>query len=158
MLDEMERMVFEILNNDNSGHGMDHILRVKDLSLRFAKAEDANREIVEIASLLHDVDDYKIVGIENAKSLTHAKRILNKVNVSEDIQIQILNIIQNMSYSKSLKGIRPTTLEGKIVSDADMCDALGAHGIIRSIVYAVSDKGNGIIFDNNIYPNMDITA
>ena len=41
MLDEMERMVFEILNNDNSGHGMDHILRVKDLSLRFAKAEDA---------------------------------------------------------------------------------------------------------------------
>lgn len=34
----------------------------------------------------------------------------------------------------------------------------GANGIIRAIVYAVSDLGNGKIFDRNILPNMDITS
>ncbi len=43
------------------------------------------------------------------------------------------------------------------MSDADMCDAIGAHGIIRSIVYAVSSKGSGVIFDENTYPNVNIT-
>ena len=158
MLNEIKDLVFELLSNDNSGHGIDHIIRVYELSLRFADIENANKEIIGIASLLHDVDDYKIVGIENADNLVNAKRIMNKVNINAEIQIKVLDIIKNMGYSKSLRGIRPTTLEGKIVSDADMCDAIGSSGIIRSVVYAVSNKGSGIIFDKNVYPNINITA
>ena len=158
MIEEIKKLVYEILENDNSGHGMDHIIRVYNLSLKFAELEQANQEIVAIASLLHDVDDYKIVGIENANKLNNAKNIMNSVNLDYEKQNKVLDIIQNMGYSKSLKGIRPTTIEGKIVSDADMCDATGATGIIRSIVYAVSSKGNGIIFDKKIFPNINITA
>jgi hypothetical protein len=38
-----------------------------------------------------------------------------------------------------------------------MLEAMGANGIIRSIMFAMSDKGNGIIFDKNMYPNVNIT-
>ena len=158
MLDDIKNSVFKLLNKDDSGHGCDHVIRVYELAINFAKKEGANVYIVGLASLLHDVDDYKIVGKEQASKLTNAKNIMSKYNVSIDIQKLVLNIIKNMGYSNVLKGIRPQSLEGMIVSDADMCDAIGASGIIRSIMYAVSSKGNGVIFDRNIWPNVNITA
>jgi uncharacterized protein len=83
--------------------------------------------------------------------------ILNELNVDNNKQNYIIDIIKSMGYSNYLKGIRPKTLEGQIVSDADMCDAIGSSGIVRSIVYATSSKGNGIIFDRDVYPNVNIT-
>ena len=83
---------------------------------------------------------------------------MNKSNIASNVQEEVLKIIKTMGYSNYLKGIRPNSLEGKIVSDADMCDAIGATGIIRSVVYAVSHKGNGVIFNKNVLPKVDITA
>lgn len=157
IIEQTKIMVFQLLENDTSGHNIDHIERVYNLALKFSKTEKANIEIISLAALLHDVDDYKIVGKENAEKLTNAKKIMSELKINKDIQLQVLNIIKTMGYSNYLKDIRPITLEGKIVSDADMCDAIGANGIIRSIVYAVSSKGNGIIFDKNIFPNVNIT-
>ena len=34
--------VYQLISDDKSGHGMDHIDRVLNLSLRFAKKEKAN--------------------------------------------------------------------------------------------------------------------
>lgn len=158
MIEEVRSLVFELMNDNNNGHGNDHIKRVNRLALNFSKKEGANEIIVSLASLLHDVDDYKIVGIDKSLEQINAREIMKKVNLNENIQKEVLNIISNMGYSKLLKGIRPTTLEGKIVSDADMCDAIGASGIIRSIVYAVSSKGNGRIFDKEVYPNVNISS
>ena len=158
MLEEVKKSVFELLDKEDSGHGVDHVLRVYNLALEFAKLEGANPLIVGLAALLHDVDDYKIVGKEQALKLTNTRNIMNKNFVSKDIQLQVIEIIKNMGYSNYLKGVRPHTLEGMIVSDADMCDAIGANGIIRSVIYAVSSKGNGVIFNKNIFPNINITA
>ena len=60
--------VEELLNNDNSGHGMDHINRVLVLALKFAEKESANETIVSLVTLLHDVDDYGLFGSENVKN------------------------------------------------------------------------------------------
>ena len=60
--------VNELLNKDNSGHGMEHINRVLDLSLKFAEKEDGNKIIVSLIALLHDVDDYKLFGMESANN------------------------------------------------------------------------------------------
>lgn len=156
MIDEVRKQVYELLNKDNSGHGNDHIDRVLDLSLRFAQKEDADIEIVSLIALLHDVDDYKLFGRENAENLTNATRIMNEANVQDNIQIQVLTSIKSIGYSNLLKGIRPVTVEGKIVSDADMCDALGVNGILR--VYKYSMKNGKPFFDRNIFPIEDMTA
>ena len=158
MLDNVREKVAILLNNEESGHGMDHIDRVYLLANKFAVKENADKYIVSLASLLHDVDDYKIVGLEQSKLLINAKKIMKEENIDNDVQNKVLDIIANMGYSKYLKGIRPNSLEGKIVSDADMCEAIGAVGIIRSIIYALSDKGNKRIFDKNIFPNVNITS
>ena len=156
MIEEVKKQVYNLLNSDDSGHGMDHINRVLNLSLKFAKKETANKDIVSLIALLHDVDDYKLFGEENAENLTNAKSIMNKANVSNDIQSQVLASLKCIGYSKLLKGFRQTTIEGKIVSDADMCDALGVNGILR--VYKYSMKNGKPFFDRDIFPIENITA
>ena len=156
MIEEVKQKVRELLDKDNSGHGMDHIYRVLDLSLKFAKEENANEEIVALIALLHDADDYKLFGMEYAENLTNTKRIMNEVGISKKVQEQVCLALKNIGYSKRLKGCCPTTLEGKVVSDADMCDAIGANGIIR--VYTYSMKNNRPFFDKNCFPILDMDA
>jgi len=157
MQDKIRKLVQGMMEGEKSGHGMDHVNRVYELALKFAEAEGADKEIVGIAALLHDVDDYKIVGKEEAEKLTNAREIMDEVGVSPEIQLAVLDILQNMGYSKCLIGIRPVSLEGKIVSDSDMCDAIGANSIIRFVMYSLSDKGNGRIFDRNVFPNINLS-
>ena len=135
---------------------MAHINRVLNLALKFAKIENANKDIVSLIALLHDVDDYKLFGMNNAENLTNAKKIMSNCSIDENIQEQICLALSNIGYSKRLKGCCPTTLEGKIVSDADMCDALGANGILR--VYTYSIKNGKPFFDRNIFPIENISA
>ncbi len=156
MLEQIREQVYTLLNQDNSAHGMDHIDRVLSLSLNFAEKEDANEEIVALLALLHDVDDYKLFGEKSADHLTNAKHIMNLNHISQEIQEQVCLAIQSIGYKKRLKGIEPKTLEGKIVSDADMCDALGATGILR--VYHYQLANNKPFFDKDIPPIDDITV
>lgn len=156
MVEKVKQEVIKLLNNDNSGHGIDHINRVLTLSLEFAEKEKANKEIVSLIALLHDVDDYKLFGMENAKDLTNAKKIMNDCAIDMSIQDEVCLAIRNIGYSKRLKGYSPTTLEGKIVSDADMCDALGANGILRTYTYSM--KNGRPFFDRNIFPDEDMNV
>lgn len=156
MIEEVKKEVYELLNKDNSGHGTDHINRVLELSLKFAEKENANKDVVALIALLHDVDDYKLFGVETAENLTNAKRIMSKANVDKSIQKQVLSSLKCIGYSKSLKGIRPTSIEGKIVSDADMCDALGVNGILRTYKYSM--KNGKPFFDKNAFPIENMSA
>ena len=134
MIEKIKIQVDNLLKKDNSGHGMDHVDRVLKLSLRFAEKENADKYIVSLIALLHDVDDYKLFGVNNAENLINAKRIMADCDVEENIQELVCLALNNIGYNKRLKGCFPPTLEGKIVSDADMCDALGAIGVICSII------------------------
>lgn len=156
MIEEVKQKVYELLNNDNSGHGIEHINRVLDLALKFAKIENADKNIVALIALLHDVDDYKLFGMSNAENLTNAKKIMSDSDIDKNIQEQVCLALNNIGYSKRLKGCCPATLEGKIVSDADMCDALGANGILR--VYTYSIKNGKPFFDRNKFPIENLSA
>ncbi len=156
MIEEVRKQVSKLLDKDSSGHGMAHVDRVLNLSLKFAESENANKDVVALIALLHDVDDYKLFGVENANNLTNARNILEQYIFDDNTKEQVLNAIKTIGYSKRLKGISPTTLEGKIVSDADMCDGIGAIGILRSYQYNLA-HGN-LFFDKNIYPTLNISA
>ena len=156
MIESVKNEVEKLLGNDDSGHDKDHINRVLTLSLKFAKSENADEYITALIALLHDVDDYKLFGLENEKNLSNARNIMNICNIDSSIQKKVCEEIRNIGYSKRLKGLAPTTIEGKIVSDADMCDALGAVSILRVLKYTT--KMNKPFFDKNIFPIENMTA
>ena len=154
MIEEIKKQVYEILCKDDSGHGYDHVERVYKLAVKFAEKENADEEVVALIALLHDVDDRKLFGQAQADDLTNAKKIMNSVNVSKDKQEIVLSSLKKFGYRNCVHGIRPDSLEGKIVSDADMCDAIGANGILRT--YKFSVKFGKIFFDKNANPNTDM--
>ncbi len=156
MIEDVKLEVSKLLSKDNSGHNMDHINRVLNLSLKFTEKEGGNREIISLIALLHDVDDYKLFGEENAKNLTNAKKIMNKCSVSQNIQEEVCEALENIGYSKRLKGYCPVTIESKIVSDADMCDALGLSGILRTYTYCL--KNGKPFFNKDIFPIEEISS
>lgn len=155
MIEKVKEQVYELLNTDDSGHGMDHINRVLELSLKFAEKERADKDIVSLIALLHDVDDYKLFGTENSESLSNAKLFMKNAGVDSEVQKCVIEAISSIGYSRLLNGFRPQTIEGKVVSDADMCDAVGVNGIMRTFTY--SSKNGKPFFDKNIFPieNMD---
>ncbi len=156
MVEEVREQVRELLKQENSGHGMDHMNRVLNCALKFAENEKADKEVVSLIALLHDVDDYKLFGMENAEQLNNAQRILNQCGVKANIQDQVLSAIKTIGYSKRLRGIRPLSIEGMIVSDADMCDSIGAIGIIRSMQYNLAHGRS--FFERDQYPVLDLSA
>ena len=81
---------------------------------------------------------------------------MTTANIPLEIQNKVLSELSNFGYSKALKGIRPKTIEGMIVSDADMCDCLGITGILR--IYKYGLKNGKPFFDKDIFPIENITA
>lgn len=160
ILEQIKNDVKRLMAGNNDGHGADHAERVCKLALRLAKEEAADANVVALACWLHDVDDYKLFGEESAQKLTNARRIMAAAGVSSAEQEQVCDIISSMGYSRALKGIRPQTLEGRIVSDADMLEATGAQGIVRCLVYAL-EHCNGCtdkLFDRNVFPELSLSA
>ena len=150
MIEQPKALVAQLLASDNSGHGMEHVNRVLNLAMRFAESQPCNKTLVALGALLHDVDDYKLFGEQNQTNLTNTNIILTKIGADEATKAAVLDIVANIGFSKRLKGKSPSTIEGKIVSDADMCDALGASGILRVFQYSISH--NQVFFDKSIWP------
>lgn len=147
--------VSNLLSIDDSGHGMDHVNRVCRIALSISE-EDINKEIVLAIALLHDVDDYKLFGLVSSEKLTNARMILSKTNFTEEEKKLIIDSIKTIGFSKRISGITPTIREAMVVSDADMLDAMGAIGILRSYHYNIS-HGNPF-FDKNDFPILDIDS
>lgn len=125
--------------HDNSGHDFGHIKRVYDMSLELAKDyPEANIVILQVSALLHDVDDYKLVG---GLETDRTGAFLESMNFSKDDIENIKSVIHNSSYSNNFgRKSEELSIETQILSDADKLDAIGAEGIIRTFIYGNSVK------------------
>jgi uncharacterized protein len=128
-----EAFAREALAHDSSGHDWSHVARVRRVARTIAHEEGAESFICELAALLHDVADYKIAGDE-ATGLARVRGWLVAQGSDAATTERVMEIIATMSFAG---GGRPamTTLEGKIVQDADRLDALGAVGVARAFAY-----------------------
>lgn len=135
----------KIFSSDSTGHDVDHSLRVYQISLQIWETEkNANKFIVSLSSLLHDVDDRKLFP-EN-KNFENAKYFLNKNNIDIITQNKIIKIINQVSFKGNESEI-PDSIEGKIVQDSDRLDAIGAIGIVRAFMFG--GFHNRKIYDSN---------
>ena len=144
--------VKEYFENESSGHDYFHTLRVYKMAKNIAAEEKANMNVVLLAALLHDVDDFKL-SPTTSKNKDNARNFLKNNGVLDcDIEL-ICKIIDDVSFKGTDCKI-PDTLEGKIVQDADRLDAIGAIGIARAFAYG--GNHNRVMHDPDIKPSLNM--
>lgn len=136
----LKNEIKELMNND-SAHDFAHIMRVFKNAQMICKKEHVNEKLILSAVLLHDIVSYqksdKRSKLSSIQSAEKSKKILKKFNFTkEEIQI-ISDAIRDHSFSQNKV---PTTIECKILQDADRLDAIGAIGIARVFAVGGSEK------------------
>lgn len=125
-----EKLVKGIYETMDASHDFQHIERVYENARAILKTEPtANEKVVCLAVLLHDVSDSKY-----AEDKSNEQRILNELNLSTEEQQHIQAVIAEVSFNGGNE-LQATTIESKIVRDADRLDAIGAVGIARTFAY-----------------------
>jgi uncharacterized protein len=120
-------------------HDINHVLRVYNLCLKLAKCEpNVDLDILRTAALLHDIVRTR----EDKTGHTHVLDVDHAILGAEMSD----KILRELGYPKEkIERVKhciaahrfrgrnpPTTIEAKILSDADKLDVLGATGIARS--------------------------
>lgn len=133
-----ETFVKKALSGEGTGHDWWHIERVRNNARRICKSEKADMFVVDLALLLHDVGDRKVLNADE-DDYSIARNFLIRQKVPLETIEKIMFIIENMSFSKSLNSKRDSaSLEFYVVQDADRLDAIGAIGIARVFAYGGS--------------------
>lgn len=148
MIENAIKYVKQIFEDDCSGHDDYHTMRVYHLAMQIAEQENADMLIVQLAALLHDVDDVKL-SPETHEAKKNAVGFMKNNGVDDKVIASVCKIIDEVSFA-GIDSVVPSTIEGKCVQDADRLDAMGAIGIARTFAYGGS-KGRRI-HDPDIKP------
>lgn len=146
---QTENYIKQHFENEGSGHDWWHISRVRNLALNISEQEGGDAYIINMAALLHDLDDWKLVS-ENESSKTEAW--LKKLDLSEKNATEIIEIIEQVSFKGAGVETKAISLEAQIVQDADRLDAIGAIGIARTFSYG--GNKNRLMHHPDIKPEM----
>lgn len=131
LVEKIVKYVKKRLIEERSGHDWFHVMRVWKLAVFLHKKEGGNLELIELAALLHSAAerDYKNTPDENIRSLAMSG-MLDVLGIEDKLKHEIIEIAQLCRY-KGVETQVPTTIEGKIVQDANWLDGLGAVGVAR---------------------------
>ena len=135
---QIEKEAKKYFKEPDACHDWTHVERVRKLALRMGKKERADLMVIEIAALLHDICKkeemlckgkfcHAEIGGEKAQE------IISKFKLDKETENNIIHCIKSHRYRNDRK---PSTIEAKILYDADKLDSIGAIGIARDFLFA----------------------
>ena len=151
-IEQTQSFVFETLDTECSGHDRWHIERVWKMARYLAQREGGNLFVVELSALLHDIADWKFHGGNEEVGPQKARAWLQKIQIESMTIDSICQIMKEISFKGAKVKDQPSTLEAKIVQDADRLDAMGAIGIARTFAFG-GHVGNSI-YDPRVKPTL----
>jgi len=150
ILETAEQKISQVLGADTSGHDLWHIRRVVGLASRISATEGGDLFIIQLAAWLHDIADHKFNEGDETAGPREARKWMESMDIPESTILQVNTIIKEISFKGADVKTPMSTLEGKIVQDADRLDAMGAIGIARTFAYGGHKKHP--IYDPQISP------
>jgi len=135
LIDATIDFVKETLKGAEGGHDWWHIYRVWKSAININKEEKAIDLVVQLGALLHDIADSKFHDGDETVGSETARLFLEEQQVEAQTIIQVIDIIENISFKGGFGQSENMSLELMVVQDADRLDAIGAIGIARAFNY-----------------------
>lgn len=165
MINQVAETVKRMMMGNDASHDWLHVIRVRNLALEIAvdikKTEDVDLLVVELGALLHDVFDHKYIGKLNLGKTIEPDAFFRDMlephiegtSISREQIAQVIRIATNVSYSKEKARVREgkqtewhkTCKELHCVQDADMLDAMGSIGIMRTVAYSCTQPNRILV-------------
>lgn len=128
--------------NLSVSHDRWHIDRVLSFAFQLQSIYGGDLEVITAAAIMHDLgrsspDLHGQDSIE--KSIVHARRILARIGFPTDKIERVITAIDEHDKPE----VRPSTIEGRILKDADFLAGFGAWGILRIGMWA-GETGGGV--------------
>jgi uncharacterized protein len=121
----------------NAGHDITHTLRVRDLCLHISSIEGGDSEILEASALLHDIGrpaELNDPATDHAAlSAQLSPGILDRAGFPAQ---KIPAVVYAIASHRYRSGIKPESLEARILQDADRLDISGAVGAAMTFAYS----------------------
>jgi len=144
--------VRSLLSGEGSGHDWWHIHRVWNSARAIGRDEQVKMAVVELASLLHDIADWKFHHGDETEGPRKAREWMDSLSVDKNTIDHVCTIIEELSFKGAGTPTPMSTREGMVVQDADRLDAIGAIGIARAFAYGGYKKRT--LFDPETLPAM----
>jgi uncharacterized protein len=154
IIQQTAEYVKQEFQNDSSGHDWWHIYRVWKNAVNICEHEKADVFIVQLAALLHDLDDWKFNESED-ETPQRAKAWMEKLGLDEQTIGKVCEIVMHISFKGATVENQMNSPEGFIVQDADRLDAIGAIGIGRAFAYG--GYKNRMMYDPDSPPQMHVS-
>jgi len=151
IIQNTERFIESQFRSEGSGHDWFHVDRVRKMALRIGEHEGCDLFVVEMAALLHDLDDWKLNGAES-QAKSKIKKWLDMIELEAEVALHILKITDEVSFKGAGIETPVQSTEAAVVQDADRLDAIGAIGIARTFTYG--GHKSRLIYDPSISPVM----
>lgn len=152
LIKTIQNIVQKKFSEDSSGHDWFHIERVYKMALHLHSIEGGNKEQIELGALLHDISDHKLNGGKLNEGGNVAYQLLIDNGCNAETALKVKSIVDSTSFKGAHVKDETTSLEAKIVQDADRLDAIGAIGIARTFAYG-GHVGNPL-YDPSIEPKL----
>lgn len=131
-LDSLLEDVRPMYAGADPAHDFSHILRVFNNARYIGVKEGADMQVLLYAAILHDMGSGTKSQSLSPQAETESQRLIETflvaIGLPEDSRQKILYAVKVHRFSKE---VTPTTLEAKVLQDADRLDAIGAIGIAR---------------------------
>lgn len=140
IIQSAEIFIKDRLSSDFSdGHDFDHTCRVVAHALELCdQIPQADRQIVHLAALLHDVarpEEARSNGaVDHAAQGAVVARSFLMANSYPHEKLE--RVVRCIAEHRFRSGNQPSSIEAQILFDADKLDSLGAVGIARSFFFA----------------------
>jgi uncharacterized protein len=137
-IDHIKAYSKDYFSNSPVSHNWEHTCRVYNLCMHIGQVEGADMEVLKFAAYLHDIgrpwqDQSRGAICHAEKGAEIAQTLLEKCSISVEQRRNIIHCIRSHRFRGNC---RPTTLEAKVMFDADKLDAIGAIGIGRAFQFA----------------------
>lgn len=147
--EQVEMAIWKELASESLSVSHDHwhIGRVLSFAHELQSTYGGDPEIITAAAILHDWgrSDPSLHGEDSIEeSISRARRLLGRVGFPSDKIEEVITAINDHDKPD----VTPSTIEGRILKDADFLGGFGAWGILRIAMWA-GETGGGVgqIFD-----------